>query len=164
MKLQSFTSAIAASIITFVWILATNNHAQAYEPPTAPNVTFFCGMKDGIPHTSARTSQGTFSIIEWRKEYYPESNEDPIARCMRVSGIIQTYNQQGILNYITTGEMNGQRVICATTQEGSKCSRLLYKLEQDEYPTQEVEALLAVLRSPSVSRTEGGAIRGGGNR
>ena len=145
-------SAIAASIISFVCTVATSNTIQASEPPRGSGVEFFCGTsKEGKPTTSARTSQGTFPIITWSKPFYPESNEDPLTRCVRVSGIIQTSYKQGGLDYITTGEMNGKYVICAASRVGSRCSRLLYILDPEENPDMEVNALREVLRRPSDS-------------
>ncbi len=145
MKLQLLTSVTTAFVYAFVSTLAISSTTYALprspSPPTTSRANFSCETINGVPTTVARTSQGTTPIIRWIKEYYPESGEDPITRCVRVSGIFQTYNQQGILNYIKTGEMNGQRVICAASEVGSPCSRLLYRLDPDENPDKEVREL-----------------------
>ena len=109
----------------------------------------------------ALASGKTVPIIKWVKRYYPESNEDPLTRCRRVSGIFQTYHQQGVLDYITTGVKNGKRIVCAASETGTPCRRLLYVLEPDENPREEVRALRGILRGTFVPPRErtGGASR-----
>lgn len=145
MKLQIYTSTITASVVTFLFTLTTLIDIQASEASTTTRVTFFCGTRDGVPTTMALASGQTVPIIKWIKRYYPESNEDPLTRCRRVSGIFQTYHQQGILNYITTGVRNGQRIVCAASEAGKPCRRLLYILEPDENPRVEVIRLREIL-------------------
>jgi hypothetical protein len=149
MKRQIFTSAFTASIITFLCTLTNINDIRASEPTTATDTRFFCGTSNGVPTTMAFTSRGTVPILSWVKKYYPESNEDPFTRCVRVSGIFQTYQQQGILRYITTGVKNGQYVVCAASEVGSPCGRLLFILEPNENPDQEIRRLLNAITRPS---------------
>ncbi|NEP47273.1 MAG: hypothetical protein F6K35_52060, partial [Okeania sp. SIO2H7] len=99
------------------------------------------------PATMFHTSGENFPVIIWAHNYYHESWETALARCQRVSGIFERHRERGILNYLTTGIMNGEPVVCATIQEAELCSRLLYQLEPGENPQEELKKLNESLRS-----------------
>ncbi|KYC38803.1 hypothetical protein WA1_34950 [Scytonema hofmannii PCC 7110] len=172
MKIQTLISAITSFLITFIYtiVISRSTNFQTIGSHFSPsptltadsrnsNITFFCGEKEGVPATLARTFKGTYPIIKWKKKYYSETEEDPLIRCVRVSGIIHTYHQQGILDYINIGKIQGKRVVCAINQVDKKCSRLLYILEPGENPKLELKVLREVLKHPSESekiRSRGG--------
>lgn len=100
------------------------------------------------PSPTTRTSTETIEVIQWGRKYYDETKETPLTRCTRVSGIIQTYNRKQILGYITSGEMDGQQVICATSESGGPCSLLLYTLNEEDNPNEVVKILRKVISNP----------------
>ncbi|MBD2527269.1 COP23 domain-containing protein [Nostoc sp. FACHB-133] len=158
MRFQQYASTIAASLMGFISASAINGSTLAQ---SATSTAFFCQVINGIPNTVARikdtsnnvlpkTSEQIISILEWTRNYYPESQESSLNRCVRVSSILQTYNQKGKLNYITSGEMDGKRVVCATSSQGSPCSRLLFILEPSENSAQVVADLRLIINKPQV--------------
>lgn len=188
MRFQQYASTIAASLITFISTSAINGTTLAQ---SATPSTFFCKVINGTPNTVARiknttnnalpgASEQIISILEWTLNYYPESQESSLNRCVRVSSILQKYNKKGRLNYITSGKMDGKRVVCATSSQGSPCSRLLFMLEPNEDSTQVVADLQLIINNPQelVSKRKtalfkrwkltppisGGRVRGGAKR
>lgn len=129
--------------------ISSTTHAQEGAELTNVTLTFSCKVVNGVLSTVANTPQGLIPVLTWNLAYYPESGEDPLTRCTRVSGILQTYNQQGMLDYITTGVMNKQNVVCAATKTDSSCSRLLFTLSPEEDSSQIVKTLRDVIRRPS---------------
>lgn len=115
---------------------------------TTTSATFFCKVVEGKPTTVARMAQHTIPVISWTRDYYVESQETPLARCTRVSSLLQDYSRKGMLNYITYGEMDGQRVVCAASAARNPCSRLLFALDPDENPAQVVDDLRIVVKNP----------------
>jgi hypothetical protein len=61
-----------------------------------------------------------------------------------VSLRFETLRQQGRLNYLTTGRMNGLPVICTAKQAGAACDGLLYTLKPGQDPTTTLTRLLDV--------------------
>lgn len=152
MKVSQVALTVSTSLLLIGEAIVTNTVAMAQvqrSPSTAaaPS-TFFCKVVEGKPTTVARTAQHTISVISWTRDYYAESQETPLARCIRVSALLQDYSRKGILNYITHGEMDGQRVVCAASAARSPCSRLLFALDPDENPAQVVDDLRIVVKNP----------------
>lgn len=111
----------------------------------AQNSTFYCGTWQGVPATLARTARGeSVPVIRWVSDYFSDSGYTPEKRCQMVSERFQTYNQQGILKYLTTGIMNRMPVVCVTQREGGDCAGLLFTLKRGSSPNQTLQDLLAV--------------------
>ncbi|MBD2518981.1 COP23 domain-containing protein [uncultured Nostoc sp.] len=175
MKLHQYAITITASFITFISVSRVNSITQAQ---SATSTTFFCKLISGIPNTVARvksinndqlseTSEKTISVLKWTRKYYPESQEYALNRCVRVSAILQNYKTQNTLSYIIRGNMYGKPVICATSSQGSPCSRLLFVLEPSEDSAQVVKDLRKIIDNPLSNKWKPpiqGRIRGGGSR
>lgn len=152
-----------------VLIHSKGAYSQAINPSRSiqQNSNFFCGTDNGVPATKALTPSGIYTIIWWTKDYYPETAAMPIERCMRVSGIFRTYTQLGLLDYITTGEVDGQEVVCASNNLNGDCIRVIFELAPDENPEQEVRALRQYLNNPrtiSPHQRRPGRLQGAGTR
>lgn len=84
--------------------------------------TFVCGTStvDGkvVPTTIAKTRRGDVPVIRWVSTWSTGSGFTPQKRCEIVSKSFQTYHEAGQLNYLTTGRVNGQAVICPAITQG----------------------------------------------
>jgi len=119
-------------------------------PTQAQSVTFACGMSDEVPTTIAVTERGNISVIRWVSEFGHAVGYTPQQRCQEVSSRFQTYHELDVLNYLTTGSMNGQSVICVTLSPGASCDRnlvhqgLLFTLKPDSDGEATLQRLIAV--------------------
>ena len=115
-------------------------------PASAEKTTFVCSVSNGLPATVAQTSRGNVAVIRWNSDYFSGSGWTDQRRCQEVSKKFQNYYQSGALNYLTTGIMKGQPVVCVADLEGSGCSKLLFTLkpESNVTPAQKLQQLLAV--------------------
>ncbi len=98
------------------------------------NPTFFCGSVDGIPATMARTSTGEMPMVIWDINTIKDPNINLQKQCEEVSNRFQTYSDNGTLNYITSGIMNGQLVACVAPGENEPCSGILFPLSGGSNP------------------------------
>ena len=92
----------------------------------------------------------------WGDEYTPEK------RCQIVSQRFQKAEEKGLLNYITSGVVNKQNVICATRRYGGPCQYLLFVLRDVDKPNDVLGALLGVAslgRGSPLIQTDNGSSR-----
>lgn len=115
-------------------------------PPAVPaaGATFSCEMAGSVPATVASTPAGPKTVIRWVSGYFSESGYTPLTRCKEVSERFQTYMNQGLLNYITTGYMNNQPVVCVTSSNGGGCQGLLFTLKSGENASRVLQQLFEV--------------------
>jgi hypothetical protein len=103
---------------------------------------FYCGTSQSVPTTMAKTSRGEVSVIHWisslGEDYTPEK------RCKIVSEKFQAFYDDGTLNYLTTGTVNRQPVICAAQQENGPCSGILFTLKPNSDPGRTLQRLLSI--------------------
>ncbi|NMG07294.1 COP23 domain-containing protein [Brasilonema sp. UFV-L1] len=136
MKAKLFTNMLAVGAIASasVAIMSHSSYAQT-------TTQYFCGMnKDGIPTTYARNAAGRkIPVISWQRNW--SSKFSPRARCEAVSARFQSASVEGVLNYLTTGTVNGQKVLCAASRYGGTCSHLLLTLRADDDASQVIENL-----------------------
>ncbi|MFB2972524.1 CHAT domain-containing protein [Aerosakkonema sp. BLCC-F183] len=111
---------------------------------SAQSATFFCGTRKDTPATVARTSRGDVPIIRWVSTYFSGTGYTPASRCVEVSKRFQTYYDNGTLNYITTGTVNRQPVVCVAQSPGSGCSQVLFTLEERDDPNQVLQELFDI--------------------
>lgn len=122
-------------------------HSQTSEqcaPPPVARPIFFCGDGQGIPTTFVENPRGQLPIIRWVSHYFTGSGYDPYTRCQEVSGRFQRYSDEGRLNYITTGMMNGQPVVCVSGYAGGPCQGLLFTLKPGEDSSRVVQQLFDI--------------------
>ncbi|MEO0770076.1 MAG: COP23 domain-containing protein [Cyanobacteria bacterium J06649_4] len=104
-------------------------------------ISFFCGSSGEVPKTVVNNPLGEFTLIEWTKEFYPETNETPLDRCYSVASIFQDYYQQGLFSQIIAGEVGGAPAICVSDLSGNACGRVILLLEADENANTVADAL-----------------------
>ncbi|MGK7877246.1 MAG: COP23 domain-containing protein [Xenococcaceae cyanobacterium] len=138
MKLLSLTKVLTAGAI------ALGGLTLASQPSQAQKTTFFCGISNGVPTTFASTSRGNVPVIRWVSSYFSSSGYTPERRCQEVSTRFQNYYNNGRLNYITTGIMNGQPVVCVTSSNGGSCSDLLFTLKQGQNASRTLQKLFDI--------------------
>ncbi|NEO29606.1 MAG: hypothetical protein F6K36_03970 [Symploca sp. SIO3C6] len=116
-------------------------------------VSFMCGKDDSVPATfEKKEGKEGLPVILWSSNFFTEAGYDPQTRCQQVSARLETYKNNDELSYITTGKINGQPVVCVTSQEKGSCGEgisvhngLLFTLKPNESPQERLEQLFAVL-------------------
>lgn len=138
MKRQQLTSLIVLSVMSGATLVASGQPVQASEQ------RFSCATSGGAPATMAKTKRGYVPVIRWTSDYFGASGWSPQARCQEVSDRFEIYHQQGTLNFLTTGRMNRESVVCVANREGGPCSGLLFTLKSGSNPGQTLQKLLDV--------------------
>ncbi len=158
MKTQSFVGGVMGLAIA-----ATAATANLTQPATAQSVRtqFYCGTSQGVPTTIVRGSRGNLPVIRWTSTAFPPPYT-PDERCRIVSQRFQAYHDNGTLNYITTGMMNRQPVVCIARRQGGDCTDLLFTLQPGITPTQARRTLERLLNYRALS--QGGALNQTGER
>ncbi|MEM8779000.1 MAG: COP23 domain-containing protein [Cyanobacteria bacterium P01_G01_bin.49] len=141
--------------------LAASSVAIADQPSQARGTTFYCGISAGIPTTMAQTPRGNVPIIRWVSRHFNNSGYSPTVRCQEVSKRFQTYYNQRILNYITTGYMNNQPVVCVTSTNGGPCSRLLFTLKPGQNASRTLQQLFDIRQGAAGPLYENTSTAGG---
>jgi Circadian oscillating protein COP23 len=107
--------------------------------------TFFCGS-DGYdtPTTYVRSGGQSLPLIHWVSHYFSGSGYDPLTRCEQVSERFNRFYQDGRLNFITTGFVNRQPVVCVSGHIGGPCTDVLFTLKPGEDASQAIQQLFDV--------------------
>lgn len=139
MKIRHLFSLLTASGLT----AATNLVPQS--PAQAEQVNFVCRTSNGNPATVAQHSQhGKVPVIRWVSDYFSGSGYTPQKRCEIVSKKFREYHNQGLLNYLTTGIVNKQPVICVAESKNSGCAGVLFTLKPGSNKTATLKRLMDV--------------------
>lgn len=107
--------------------------------------------QDEVPATVGYTSDNEVVIFYgWARDYYVESSETALQICARVSAILHTLNQEGVLNLITAATTpDGKAAICA----GVTCSRPIFTLLPDEDPQRALADIQTALSLAPIDST-----------
>ncbi len=113
------------------------------EAGKAQNAIFVCTVTtDNLPTTLAQTPDGPVEVFKWQSNYF-RPPYTPMQRCQEVTDRMNVFNAQGMMDYITTGNVNNQPVLCA----GSTCDRngsnVLLTLRPDQNPNQVLQEINA---------------------
>lgn len=85
------------------------------------NQSFVCNQDSSAPATLANTANGSRTMIRWASQYFTSSGYDPKLRCQQVSARMEKLRQERKLQFITSGVLNQQPVVCAAlTQQDAK--------------------------------------------
>lgn len=100
---------------------------------------YSCIQHQGNPTTIVKTKRGTVQFIVWKSIYFKNSGWTPQKRCEEVTRRLQKFYEDGILNIITDGTINGQPVICVAERKPGqvatcKNNGLLITLEAKDNP------------------------------
>ncbi len=122
---------------------------------------FYCGRtKDGIPATIVRhPHRGSVTMIIWESLYESTRETGFIEqRCKEVSARFDNFQQSGQLHYLIAGTINNLPVVCAVTNENSRCSsnNVLMTFRSEKDAKQFIEQMLrlndATSNSPFIFR------------
>ncbi|MBW4495264.1 MAG: COP23 domain-containing protein [Oscillatoria princeps RMCB-10] len=102
---------------------------------------FYCDTSKSPPATIVRTPRGNVPVIRWTSDVFPPPLT-PEERCKIVSQRFQEFQNQNKLRYITTGQMNGQLVVCVANRKDGDCTGLLFTLKPGSDPRSTLERLL----------------------
>ncbi|WP_421654920.1 COP23 domain-containing protein [Leptothermofonsia sp. ETS-13] len=116
-------------------------------PPVISDSFFYQPDHRGRPTTFIATPTGIYPLINWVSHYFSRSSFDPEVRCQEVSNRFDRYYREGRLNYITTGIINRQPVVCVATEIGGPCTGLLFTLKPNENASQVIQQLFNVRAS-----------------
>ncbi len=105
---------------------------------------FICDESGHIPTTFFVSQEGTLPVIHWVSHYFAQSGYDPLVRCRDVSNRFQRFYDVGVLNYVTTGIVNHQPVVCVTDERGGPCQGVLFTLRPDENASHIVQQLFDI--------------------
>jgi len=137
MKNKFLSLAIASlSIITFSQL--------DLSPAQAQTKKFSCVTADGIPTTVAQTARGNVPVIKWVSKEFDGAGWTAQRRCQEVSDRFQKFHQSGELNYLTTGKMGGQQVVCVTNENGKDCRGLLVTIRPTSTPSETLQKLMGI--------------------
>jgi len=90
---------------------------------SAQGTSFICvSGTNGLPTTYAVTARGRVPVIRWFSDYFSGGGFTPERRCQEVSARFQGFYNSGQLNFIASGYVNGQAVVCAAPASGYPCS------------------------------------------
>lgn len=138
MKRHPIISLIAFSVVAGATLIMGSQSAQAGEQ------RFSCSLGSGTPATVAKTKRGYVPVIRWTSAFFGASGWSPEARCAEVSDRFESYYKKGNLNFLTTGRMNRQSVVCVADYKGGPCSGLLFTLKPGSNPGRTLQQLLSV--------------------
>ena len=117
---------------------------EEVRPVIRPN-KFYCDRgRNGIPTTFVKTPQGTYPVIRWVSDYFLSAGYTPMTRCRQVSNKFQLFYDDGSLDYITTGIVNRQPVVCVSGQKGGPCQGVLFTLKPDQSASQTIQKLFDI--------------------
>jgi hypothetical protein len=128
MSLPSFVKYILP--LTFLGTAVAPPHQiQAQENKSNQDITtFFCGTYQGKPATIAKHPvRGEVAMILWTSlDFFEVVGWPPQRLCREVSRRLQENHEEGTLNYMVEGRLNGYPVICASPDkpenEPQQCS------------------------------------------
>ena len=122
--------------------LAAGSVALLPQPAQAQSARFYCARdNNGTYTTYADSARGKIPVIRWKSRYFEGAGYTPASRCEEVSSRFQTFFGTGQLNYLTTGMMNRQRVVCVASANGGPCADLLFTLRPQDDAAQFVQQL-----------------------
>ncbi|MCM1983241.1 COP23 domain-containing protein [Lyngbya confervoides] len=140
MKFRPFVPSLLTAVLASAAAM-TAVSGSAFANPTGAK--FLCKNYGGVPTTMARTSRGEARVIAWRTREFGE-DYPPQVRCDIVSKRFQEFYEKGTLNFLTTGIINRQPVVCVAQHKGGACSDLLFTLRPGSNPGLTLQRLLDV--------------------
>ena len=127
-------------IATFVLIFSTLTIPEESRANHHPD--YFCAKLHGVYRTFVNSARGRLMIISYFNN--PPRNWTNRDRCIEISQRFQAHYDHGNLQYIGTGYLNNQPVLCAVIYKGDPCreNNILLTLTNGRNPTEEARRLL----------------------
>lgn len=146
----SLLTAFAAGAVCSATLFTSSSQAQ--------NVHFTCAVAtDNLPTTFAQTAEGNVPVFKWKSTYF-RPPYTPMQRCQEVTERMNNFYGRGMLDYLTSGRVNNQPVVCAGTSCDSRGGNVLVTLRPEQNPNQvlqELDANRAGAGGPSYQLTGG---------
>lgn len=137
---MQYRAILISAIAAMTWT-ATSLRDAAH----AQTTQFVCVRINGVYTTLAKRANGNDRpVIRWISNDFEQKGFTTEKRCQEVSNRFQSYHVSGNLNYLTTGKMNGQPVICTTPQRYGVCDKLLFTVRPGVNPQHTLRRLLAI--------------------
>lgn len=116
---------------------------------------FYCGVsEDGVPTTFVKNGRGTFPVVRWVSRVFDDAGYVPETRCRQVSSKFQQFYERGLLNYVTTGRVNHQPVICVSNAKDGPCLGILFTLKPEQNANRTLEQLFDIKVNASAGPLE----------
>ncbi|SKB14104.1 conserved exported hypothetical protein [Planktothrix sp. PCC 11201] len=116
---------------------------------------FYCDLSsDGIPTTFVKNTRGTFPVIRWVSRIFDDAGYVPETRCRQVSSKFQQFQKRGLLNYVTTGRVNNQPVICVSNAQDGPCLGILFTLKPNQNANRTLQQLFDLRANASAGPLE----------
>jgi len=124
-------------------------------PKNLQKANFLCIQENNQPTTVIELNQQKkLPVILWESEEFKEIGYDPQKRCELVSKRLAAYSKDSKFNYLTTGKIDGNPVICFTDQVNGECVKgtperdgILITLSKGTNPDETLETLVALLET-----------------
>jgi hypothetical protein len=145
MKKSTLAQVFFGSSVAVIAGLASVSPSQA-----RGQTSFVCSTNGGVPATVAQTPSGNVTIIKWTSNYFTDAGFNQLTRCQMVSDRFQRYHEMGKLDYLTTGRINRQPVVCVTNTKDGDCANesaeggLLFTLKSSSDPGDTLQRLLRI--------------------
>ncbi len=126
---------LSLSVLTLI-VLGSLNPLR---PAQAQSISFICnGDSSNTPTTYAQTPDGNIPVFKWTSNFF-RPPYTPARRCSEVSDRMNRFYSAGRLDYLTSGVVNRQPVICA----GQSCSQdnVLITLKPGQNPNQVLQEI-----------------------
>lgn len=105
---------------------------------------FSCQIINDVPTTVIyHPIRGNVEFISWKSDFF-SPNDSPERRCIQTSNRLQLAQEQGILNYLTIGQKDGENSICASSTPAGLCELELFSLRPNQDPNQVLQELMDV--------------------
>ena len=116
---------------------------------------FYCGLSsDGVPTTFVKNSRGTFPVVRWVSRIFDDAGYVPETRCRQVSSKFQQFYERWLLNYVTTGWVNQQPVICVSNTQEGPCLGVLFTLKPYQNANRTLQQLFDLRANASAGPLE----------
>jgi len=127
-----------AALLTLGAVAAFSNSSPAQSPVNR----YYCGTSDGVPTTMYTDGKASSPLIRW---IFLGFGWTPQERCEEVANRFQHYQNEGTLEFVTTGQMKGYDVVCVARYDGGPCEgRLLFTLPPGRDPNQALQEIFNI--------------------
>ncbi|MFN6540419.1 MAG: AAA-like domain-containing protein [Nostoc sp. EkiNYC01] len=130
----------ASKIIKASKVMIISNNENLF--PKLPNLSltnvqqsgllFLCENIQGIPTTVVKLEQSRRNVIYWDSNYFMSSGYTQKRRCEIVTKRLNMAIFEQYPVYLTSGQLNNQKVICTTNKLGSGCQQVLFTLKPNQ--------------------------------
>ncbi|MGL5804002.1 MAG: COP23 domain-containing protein [Xenococcaceae cyanobacterium] len=108
------------------------------QPTLASQVSIACDNSDTIPKLVATTNKQNVTMLQFLSKYF--SPQEALQNCKNTATKLQTLARADSANYLTSGLIEQQPVVCVVAQRGTSCNsnsaKILFSLNTRTEPIQ----------------------------